>query len=158
MRTEQRIGLAGTTIHFDTSAQEMIVRSEVESSEREVLRKPVIASEWWETIMLEPFTFAAGPWHFARGSVAAKLSSGADVTGEGAEMEYDIARGPLRDALRFAIETDIPTQAVFEQINKGALDMKNNKGITWADFYAYAVKTEYNLLREEIELEASASH
>lgn len=158
MRTEQRIGLAGTTIHFDTSAQEMIIRSEVESPERGVLRKPVSASEWWETIMLEPFTFAAGPWHFARGSVAAKLSSGADVTGEGAEMEYDHAREPLRDALRFAIETDIPTHAVFDQINKGALDMKNNKGIGWADLYAYAVKTEYNLLRQEIELESSASH
>lgn len=158
MTTEQRIGLAGTTIHFDTSTQEMIVKSEVESPETGTSRKPVNASKWWETIMLEPFTFAAGPWHFSRGSVAAKLSSGADVTGEGAEMEYDIARGPLRNALRFAIETDIPTQAVFDEINKGALDMKNDKGIKWADLYADAVKAEYNLLRQEIELETSASH
>lgn len=158
MRTEQRIGLAGTTVHFDTSTQEMVVRSEVESPERRFLRKSVSASEWWGTIMLEPFTFAAGPWHFARGSVAAKLSSGADVTGEGAEIEYDLARKPLRDALRFAIETDIPTHAVFDEINKGALDMKNDKGIKWADLYADAVKAEYNLLREDVEFEASASH
>lgn len=159
MRTEQRIGLGGgTTIHFDTSTQEMIVRSEVESPEKGVSRKPVSASEWWETIMLEPFTFAAGPWHFARGSVAAKLSSGADVTGEGAEMEYGIAREPLRDALKFAIETNIPTQEVFDQINRGAADMKSNKGIMWADLYSGAVKTEYNHLREEVEIETSATH
>lgn len=158
MPVEQRIGLTGTTIHFDTTSQKMIIVSEGGQIESEGQGKITYASEWWETIMQGPFTFAAGPWHFARGSVAAKLSSGADVTGEGAEMEYDLARKPLRDALRFAIETNMPTLEVFDQINKGEYDMRYRKGIVWAGLYADAVKAEYNQLKEEIEIEKSASH
>lgn len=158
MRTERRLPLAGTTINFDIGRQEMVVVSQDGQITSEGRGKIASASEWWETIMQEPFIFGAGPWHFAKGSVAAKLSSGADVTGEGAEMEYDTARKPLRDALRFAIETNIPTQEVFDQINREAYDMRYRKNIKWADLYADAVKAEYNLLREEIEIEKSTSH
>ncbi len=158
MTVELRVPLSGSTIQFDVGRQEMVVVTEGGQITSEASGKIPDASEWWEKIMLEPFTFAAGPWHFARGSVAAKLSSGADVTGEGAEMAYDAARKPLRDALRFAIETDMPTQEVFNQINKGEYDMRHRKGIVWAGLYADAVKAEYNQLREEIEIEKSASH
>ena len=101
MVIEQRIPLDGTTVRFDTANR-------------------------WEVLMCEPFPFGAGPWHFARGSVAAKLSSGADVTGEGAEMEFDLAREPLLDALRFAIEADMPTIEVIQRINKGGREMEND--------------------------------
>jgi len=158
MTVELRVPLFGSTIQFDVGRQEMVVVSEGGQTESEGPGKIADASEWWETIMQEPFIFGAGPWHFARGSVAAKLSSGADVTGEGAEMEYDTARKPLRDALRFAIETNIPTLEVFDQINKEAYDMRHYRNIEWASLYADAVKAEYNLLREEIEIEKSASH
>ncbi len=158
MGVELRVPLSGSTIQFDIGRQEMVVMSEGGQIESEGPGKIADASEWWETIMEEPFIFGAGPWHFARGSVAAKLSSGADVTGEGAEMEYDTARKPLRDALRFAIEANISTQEVFDQINRGAHDMRHHRNIEWANLYADAVKAEYNQLREEIEIEKSASH
>lgn len=156
MGTEQRIHLIGTIIRFDSQAGEMVVTQETAQGDTIHPTKKISVSEWWDAFMQDPFTFGSGPWHFAKGSVAAKLSSGADVNAEGAEMEFGLARKPILEALRFAIEENISQIEIFKKMDQAAQQMKQDKGIKWAPLYADALKVEFNNLRGEIEIEKSS--